>query len=216
MDYNLESLGTRQFEHLVQALAVKVLGGRVSVFGDGADGGREATWEGPTSSLGSLDAWNGYGVLQAKMRQHPLDVADNLEWLKAQVKRELGEWALHDGRRKKQPNYFVVATNVRLSATLGGGKDTIKQTIMESIATDALAIEDFRVWDYDDIKALLDDAPGIRRTYSALLTPGDVVETLLEQVEQSATDFAYALRQHAARSFRDDTHAKPDPSRDGA
>ncbi|MBD1539189.1 hypothetical protein HC749_13545 [Arthrobacter sp. S13_S34] len=205
MDYKLESLGTRQFEHLIQALATKVLGGRVSVFGDGADGGREATWEGATSSLGSLTSWNGYGVLQVKMRQHPLGVADNLAWLESQVKGELREWANHSIRRKRQPDYFVLATNVRISAGPGGGKDSIKSTIVAEIAANGLPIRDFRVWDYDDIKALLDDAPGIRRTYSALLTPGDVVGELLDQIEQRNTDLAYALRQHAARSFREET-----------
>jgi hypothetical protein len=41
VDYDLLRLGTREFEHLVQALALRVLGAKVEVFGDGRYGGRE-------------------------------------------------------------------------------------------------------------------------------------------------------------------------------
>jgi hypothetical protein len=47
MDYDLTRLGNREFEHLLQVLALKVPGPGVGVFGDGPDGGREAAFEGP-------------------------------------------------------------------------------------------------------------------------------------------------------------------------
>jgi hypothetical protein len=46
VDFDLTRLGDREFEHLSQALALQVLGPGLSVFGDGPDGGREATFEG--------------------------------------------------------------------------------------------------------------------------------------------------------------------------
>ena len=46
MRYDLTGLGEQQFEDLSQALALAILGDGVSVFGDGPDGGREATFEG--------------------------------------------------------------------------------------------------------------------------------------------------------------------------
>ncbi len=42
-DYNLPGLNPRDFEHLIQALAIKVIAPGVMPFGDGPDGGREAT-----------------------------------------------------------------------------------------------------------------------------------------------------------------------------
>jgi len=45
VDYDPTRLGEREFEHLSQALALAVLGAGVSVFGDGPDGGREASFE---------------------------------------------------------------------------------------------------------------------------------------------------------------------------
>lgn len=42
MDYDFSALGSRNFEHLSQAVAAKLVTRRLSVFGDGPDGGREA------------------------------------------------------------------------------------------------------------------------------------------------------------------------------
>lgn len=47
-DYNLAGLSTRSFEQLIQAIALKVVSPGVVVFGDGPDGGREATFNGLT------------------------------------------------------------------------------------------------------------------------------------------------------------------------
>ncbi|MEU4806601.1 hypothetical protein [Actinosynnema sp. NPDC023587] len=46
VDYDLARLGTREFEHLVQVLAIGIQGPGAQVFGDGRDGGREITFEG--------------------------------------------------------------------------------------------------------------------------------------------------------------------------
>ena len=39
-------LGSREFEELTQSLAIKHFGPGVEIFGEGPDGGREATFEG--------------------------------------------------------------------------------------------------------------------------------------------------------------------------
>ena len=61
MDYDLTRLGEREFEHLSQALAVRVLGNGVRIFGDGPDGGREATFEGRMRFPEPGQVWSGYG-----------------------------------------------------------------------------------------------------------------------------------------------------------
>lgn len=70
MDYDLTRLGEREleFEHLSQALALQVLGASVSTFGDGPDGGREASFEGRLRFPESGQLWDGYGVVQAKFK----------------------------------------------------------------------------------------------------------------------------------------------------
>lgn len=204
MDYNLDSLGSRNFEHVTQALAVRAIGPLVSVFGDGPDAGREGTWNGPAVSLGSSANWDGYGVIQAKYRTHPGDVADNLKWLQAEITKELREWARAESKRRIKPAYILFATNVRLSATAGGGKDSIKSTIDDVVSELALPISDYRVWDAEDLRTLLDDADSIRKRYTAFLTPGDVVARLVEEQQWGDDAFRDAIYTHAGRSFRDD------------
>ena len=45
-DYHLAGLNSRDFEQLIQALAIKSIAPGVTPFGDGPDGAREATYEG--------------------------------------------------------------------------------------------------------------------------------------------------------------------------
>lgn len=206
MKYNLDALSPRQFEQLTQALMLKSLGPAVSVFGDGPDGGREATWEGRVPALRGSEEWDGYGVLQAKMHLHPGEVAANLKWLNGQLKDELASWAATESKRERKPDYIVFASNVRLSAAAGGGKDSILESIATYISANSLPIRDFRVLDYDDLCAHLDDAPGIRQSYAALITPGDIIAEIWEQQQSARDDFSDALRAHAARSLRDDTY----------
>ena len=68
-DYNLSALSARSFEQLIQGIAAQILGPGLVVFGDGPDGGREATYEGKAQYPSALESWNGYSVVQAKFRQ---------------------------------------------------------------------------------------------------------------------------------------------------
>ena len=70
-DYALSRLSSRSFEHLVQALTVRVMGPATLVFGDGPDGGREAIFEREVAYPSESDPWNGYGVVQVKFLQRP-------------------------------------------------------------------------------------------------------------------------------------------------
>ncbi|WP_373203191.1 hypothetical protein [Mycobacterium marinum] len=68
-DYQLEELSPRSFEQLVVALARKVIGPGLQVYGSRPDGGREATFDGRIDWAVNGDdaaAWDGYTVVQAK------------------------------------------------------------------------------------------------------------------------------------------------------
>jgi len=206
MDINLDSLGSRNFEHLTQALAVRTLGPRVSVFGDGPDAGREASWSGDAVSLNVLADWNGYGVLQAKFHQHPVSVDKNLTWIKAEIRKELNDWSKPSTKRVIKPEFILFSTNVRLSPGASGGKDQVKLYISDMISELDLPIRDFRVWDYDDLRGLLDDAHDIRRRYSAFLTPGDLIAQLIDKDDDADRAFSQAMMTYIAKAFRDDNH----------
>ncbi|WP_320537687.1 hypothetical protein [Pseudarthrobacter sp. IC2-21] len=147
-------------------------------------------------------------MLQSKMHLHPTGVAQNLTWLKRELKKELADWSKPKTKRVRKPDYILFTTNVRLSPAPNGGKDSIKTFIQGEIQRHGLPIRDFRVWDYDDIRALLNDASSIRAAYAALLTTGDIISKLIDRINDEEKDFAHALATHAARSFRDDTYLK--------
>lgn len=203
MDYDLRSLGTRQFEHLTQALALKYINQQVSIFGSGPDGGREATWEGPANSEFTSN-WDGLGVLQAKHKEHESTPKDHATWLIAQLKAELRLWADETSNRKREPEYFVAATNVRLSAVPEAGVDHVVHEISELAKELKLPIKGFTIWHYDTIRVMLDNSRDIRDAYTAWITPGDVIARLLESGDSLSQNLQTALRAHAGKTLLDD------------
>ncbi|MEU0988993.1 hypothetical protein [Streptomyces sp. NPDC005953] len=107
-DYDLTRLGSRAFEQMVVALARTVLGPGVQTFGDGPDGGREATFEGTirwskTSSevVATSDVWTGFTILQAKFQvKSKATPQANASWLKEEIRKEINGWA--DAASKKR------------------------------------------------------------------------------------------------------------------
>ncbi|MFC9863926.1 MULTISPECIES: hypothetical protein [unclassified Streptomyces] len=193
VDYDLTRLGPRDFEHLTQALAVRILGAGVSVFGDGRDGGREATFRGRMSfpAPDPDGPWNGYGVLQAKFRTRPLGTSADTKWFLKEVARELGTWGDPNSSRAKDgpsPDYMIFATNVVLSSVAGsGGIDRVDETIKELVAKHRLPLKGWKVWHFDQIRTFLDLNPEIRQTYDALITPADVLADLRRRAEARET-----------------------------
>ena len=202
MDYDLTRLGTREFEHLVQALALRVLGAKVEVFGDGRDGGREATFDGRTRYPEPDAPWEGYGVLQAKFHQRPRDPAANATWLCSEVNAEAEQWL---NRRRgelgntRRPKYMIFATNVILSAVPGsGGIDKVKETL-RSVAS-SMGLHDWALWHHDQICRFLDGHADIRRAYAALTMPGDVLAKLADLLPEGDR-LGPSLIRHATKSM---------------
>ncbi|WP_238425922.1 hypothetical protein, partial [Micromonospora parastrephiae] len=174
--HELNRLGERPFEDLCRALAVHVLGVGIQAFGDGPDGGREATFEGPLTHAGASGRWNGYGVLQAKYRRSGYGNKD-AEWLRQQIKPELDAW-LDPTRRRvtagRRPEYLIIATNVRLSsAPSNGGIDRI-HTLLRGYA-DRLGLKDIALWDATSLSMYLDAYPDVRQGFSHLISSADVL-----------------------------------------
>jgi len=178
-DYDFRGLTTRLFEQMVQAVALQALGPGISVFGDGPDGGREATFEGQYPYPTALDSWDGYGVIQAKFRQRPLGAPEDGEWALEALRDELKTFSTaKDGRRR--PEYYIFATNVVLTPPTGGGKDKAF-ALADELGEGWL--RGFDVWDYDKLRSFLDVYGDIRRKYRAWVTPGDVLSAVLERFD---------------------------------
>lgn len=185
MAYEFSRFSTQSFERLIQALATDVVGARVRIYGAGPDGAREATYEGKCR-IGAED-WDGYLVFQAKYHQAANDLARNTAWLIAQVDAEMEKFA--DPRRGlRRPDYYVLASNVRLSANAadseGKGEGGIdKVTAHLSSKASELGIKEAVLWHQDTLSSLLDTRQEIRTTFAFWVQPGDVLAALLRKLE---------------------------------
>ena len=165
---------------MAQSLAIAVLGSAVTVFGDGPDGGREATFNGrcgyPDPVL-RQGPWNGYGVVQAKFKSRLTTTTADTKWFLGQLRKELRTWADPDSGRRKRgtlPEYLIIVTNVPLSADPGrGGIDSADALINSKYAE--LGLKGWAVWPHDQLCRYLDHHDGVRRTYGGLTTTGDVL-----------------------------------------
>lgn len=197
-DYDLTRLGSSEFEHLAQALAVKHMGPNLRVFGSGQDGGREATTDQDVTWPDGT-VWSGYTVVQAKFRERPRDVADNARWLRNEIRKELLAWTRTTRPRLPKPTNLLFITNVALSAAPGGGVDQAHAQI-DSVQK-KLPLVGRLVWHHDHLCRLLDDAQGIRTAFSGLITPGDVLSRLHDVLAGTAADLGGTLRRHAAKEL---------------
>jgi len=99
MTYDFNRLDPQSFEHLVQALARKILGNGTVSFGAGPDGGREATFEAKAPYPSLAEPWDGYWVVQAKFRAvgAPGEEKD-VAWVKKQL---IGDLKKYGSRKTK-------------------------------------------------------------------------------------------------------------------
>jgi hypothetical protein len=187
-DYNLSGLNPREFEHLVQALALAVIAPGVTPFGDGPDGGREATFRGRMAYPSVADPWEGYLVIQAKFRQRPTgDPRTDDAWLLAQLKEELDKFV--DPKRKlPRPEYYLLVTNVALTPVQNSGSKDRAFALLAQRQTE-IGYRGYGIWDYDHLRSLLDGQEAIRNRYRAFISTGDVLTEVIRQLHGQQADF---------------------------
>ncbi|HEX7153487.1 MAG TPA: hypothetical protein VF618_18515 [Thermoanaerobaculia bacterium] len=199
-NYDFTGLSARSFEKLTQALAVRVLGPGTIVFGDGPDGGREATYEGRVSYPSPpAEQWNGYVVLQAKFRQRLTDKATDSDWAVAQLREELKKFVERKGGRRP-PEYYIFATNAVLSPVQdSGGKDRAAEVFAEF--SGQLPLRGWAVWDYDQLSTFLDTEEAVRNAYAAFITPGDVLAAVMKWLQPGRQDFIEVMTSYLAQEL---------------
>jgi hypothetical protein len=204
-DYKLDGLSPRSFEHLIQSLSLQVLGPMVTPFGDGPDGGREATFDGTTLYGPPDDPWNGYGAIQAKFLQRSTGSTADGRWAIKQLSAELARY----GKRRptRRPDYYIFATNVVLTPTENAGsKDRIIK--MLETFTRKHRLKGFDVWDYDKLRLMIDNNEPVRRAYAAWVTPGDVLAELASWLSEKRHDFYKLLTNFLQKELLSDQYAK--------
>jgi hypothetical protein len=205
-NYDLDRLGDREFENLIQALLKKVIGAGTITFGEGPDGGREATYSGKAPYPSPSDQWEGEWIFQAKFhntRQIGPDKARKA--VLADLKSELEKITR---KYKRNCQNYILATNVPLSAVQEiGTLDKIAQEIVPEFLEN---IPHIHIWGYDDVSRFLDACPDIRQAYLHLITPGDLIAELMDKRRRTKSDLAEAVQLYVRTSFEREQYAQLD------
>lgn len=221
---NLEQLGPVGFQNFAAALLLTALGPGWQAMGAGKDGGRDLYYRGQLvwASDGQGDVWDGYTVAQVKhhvtLSSKP---AENASWLWGRIREELNAWA-DPTARGEVPDYWLIVTNVALTPVhVVGGHDQIQQAFQayfddlndSSRDLDGGArrtarrqrlskLQGWKIWDANQIQALLSTYPQVRQGIPGLLTPGDIFASLGEVFGVlPAKDVEHGLRAHARTSL---------------
>ncbi|MEI9427134.1 hypothetical protein [Mesorhizobium sp. Cs1299R1N3] len=184
MAYDFSRFSTQSFERLIQALAAAAVGATIQIYGAGKDGAREATYTG-RCAIGNKE-WDGYVVFQAKYHQINESTAKNASWLISQIDQEMAKFS-DPKRALKRPDYYVIASNVRLSGAAAdrsgkgqGGIDKVYKHLQEW--SKKLGIKGFVIWHLDTISTLLDVHPNVRTLFEFWVQPGDVLASILRNL----------------------------------
>jgi hypothetical protein len=197
--YDLTQLDADSFEHMVNALALAVLGSGVTGFGPGADGGRDGYFEGEAPYPSESERWKGVWYIQSKFHKPHLS-NDPQKWLVEKISEELNEFTKPDTKRK-WPDNWIVATNIDPSgAPTTGAYDRAKALV--KVKHPKLAPR-FHIWGGAKILDFLSEQPQIAERYGHFLTPGDVLAALREQLKDERADINQILQHLIARQFKD-------------
>lgn len=174
-EYPISKLGHTRFEHVIQALAKCEIANGIIPFCSGPDGGREASFHGKMNYPSLTKPWEGYLVVQCKFCEHPKDdPGKDGQWALKHLRKEL---AVYSSGKRRIPEYFLFATNVRLSAVLAkGSKDLIRDELEQFRKLHSL--KDYDVWSYDEICCFLNKNQSVRTAYVELTTDGDYSATI--------------------------------------
>lgn len=197
-DYDLNRMGPGEFEDMAVALFMDAHGlTDPLVFGRGKDGGRELTTRADLTIDGRV--WSGYTVVQVKHRQRPRDPQDNLVWIRNEIRKEITLWTKPKSPRSPKPDNLIVISNVVLSAAQGGGVDSIGEIFTGHPRP--LPLVNRSVWAFDHVSRLLDQSSDIRRAYSGLITPGDVLSSILDVVHFGDDQLPKTMRRNLAKDL---------------
>ena len=199
VDYKLSGLSSGSFEKLTQALTLAIFGPNSVIFGDGPDGGREATFDGPVPYLNKNGGWNGYGVVQAKFKQRPEDPRRDGEWELEQLRSELSRYS-GPAPVGRKPEYYIFVTNVVLTAVRRRGFRDKVDSVFKQFKED-IPLKGYDVWDYEKICRFLDAHEDIRRAYGAWITPGDVLAEVMSSLALRTKDFDAIITNFIQKDF---------------
>lgn len=200
----LLSLTPSAFEHMVNALALKVLGAGASSFGPGSDGGRDGYFRGDAPYPSDTDRWRGTWYLQSKF--HGLHLSkDPQKWLLQQISDELDLFASPESNRS-WPDVWIVATNIDPSGVPQTGSFDAARALVA--AKRPKLAEHFDIWGGSKILSYLDQHRSVAQRYGHFLTPGHVLTELLNELADQRASIDKIVRTLLVKGLDDHRYTK--------
>ena len=204
--FDLDSMDPSAFEHMVNALALNVLGSGHTGFGPGADGGRDGYFEGSAPYPSITNRWSGTWYIQSKF--HTPHLSNNHhQWLLNQISSELELFSKPNSRRQ-WPDVWILATNIDPSGVPETGVFDAAKKLVAS-ANQKLSTK-FHIWGGNKIIDLLDQNKPVSDRYRHFLTPGHVLSALQEQLHDASADIDAIIRYFVVDQLMQQRHAKLD------
>jgi hypothetical protein len=210
--FTFGKLNGESFEKIVRSLAIEKFGLTGQVYPMGPDAGRDFSYTGSIEGYKNPE-WNGYIVLQAKFKKTLRGGSSDVEWLMKQLESELSKYADPD-KDYINPEYYIIATNVNLSGADSKVGEKLRKGGMTKISEHLeiwkkkLGLKSFDIWSSEKLETLLALSPNIRTTFAAWVTPGDVLEQLLNNVNAKQKQLSYALKLMLQHSIKKDKNVR--------
>ncbi|RUR34444.1 NACHT domain-containing protein [Vreelandella nanhaiensis] len=199
--YELSQLDSHSFESMVNYLAMRVLGNGVTGFADGADGGRDGYLEGAAPYPTVKNSWSGVWYIQSKFHKPNLS-KNQQKWLYEQVRNEIN---LFHKRSRPVPDIWIIATNIEPTAVKNTGSyDKIKK-LVHSELSDKIK---FDIWGGRKILDFLGKDLEVARHYGHFLTPGNVLSSLYESINDKYAQAKAIIDHLIVNQFNEQAYTK--------
>jgi hypothetical protein len=202
--YDLTQLDPNTFEHMVNSLALCVLGAGHTGFGPGSDGGRDGYFEGKAPYPSETDQWSGRWYIQCKFHKPHLS-KDPQKWLLERIQEEIDEFKKTDSKRT-WPNNWIIATNIDPSgAPMTGAFDQARKLVSEA---NSKLRNRFHIWGGRKILGLLSLHSEISSYYKHFLTPGHILTTIYEELKDARAEVDTIIRFLIVKHFDEQKYTK--------
>ncbi|MDP9691362.1 UNVERIFIED_ORG: hypothetical protein J2W82_005053 [Pseudomonas mohnii] len=200
--YDLTQLDTHSFESMVNFLALRVLGKGIVGFAAGADGGRDGYLLGEAPYPTTKNAWSGTWYIQSKFHKPHLS-ADPQKWLVQQASDEIKSF-LEPGSRSI-PDIWILATNIEPSGKPEtGAYDKIKKLVKDNLGSNVK----FDIWGGRKILDFLALDPQVASHYGHFLTPGNVLTTLFNTINDEFAQVNSIIDHLIVNQFNEQNYTK--------
>ncbi|MGA2308041.1 MAG: hypothetical protein ABSG57_00660 [Candidatus Bathyarchaeia archaeon] len=194
--YDLDGLGEKEFERMCQSLLKGIIGNGTTTFGEGPDGGREATFRGRAPYPSAYEQWDGNWIFQVKFHNTRLVTGKEARnKVLADLAHELNKIVI---KYKRKCDNYILITNVPLSSVSERGThDLIEQVIsrFRGLRQGVYHVpSNIHVWGADEIYRFLEFYPEIRCSYLQFITPGDLIGQLMRGGTTAPNQLADVIR----------------------